>query len=56
MRFVHETEDDALVAAVLLGKLRPQARELVVCGAALGDDLAVEAGVVVLSKGSVRKE
>ena len=51
MRFVHETEDDALVAAVLLSELCPQACELVVCRATLGDDLTVEAGVVVLSKG-----
>ena len=51
MRFVHETKDHALVAAVLLSELRPQAGELVVCRAALSDDLTVEAGVVVLSKG-----
>ena len=54
MRFVHETKDDALVAAVLLSELRPQAGELIVCRATLGDDLAVEEGVVVLSK-DVRK-
>ena len=48
MRFVHDTKDDALVAAVFLGQLCPYADELLVAGSTLSDDSAVPASVVVL--------
>ena len=48
MRLVHDTENNALVGAVLLCELRPDALELSIGGATLGNDGAVPAGVVVL--------
>lgn len=48
MRLVHDAEDDAGVAAVLLRKLRPDALELSIGGATLRDDAAIPAGIVVL--------
>ena len=42
------TEDDTRVAAVLLGKLRPDALELSISGTALGNNTAVPASVIVL--------
>ena len=41
-------QDDALVAAILLGQLSPDGRKLVVRRTALSNDLAVPASVVVL--------
>ena len=47
VRFVHETECDAGVRAVLCCKLTPQAVELVVCGSTLTDDAAIPPCIVV---------
>lgn len=44
---VHDAEDDVGVVGVLGGKRRPESGELVVGRAALADDLAVPAGIVV---------
>lgn len=46
-RLVHDAKGNLVVALVLGGNLRPKAGELSVGGAALTDDLAVPAGVVV---------
>jgi hypothetical protein len=48
MGFVHETENNPRVAAVLGGELSPEARELIVGRTSLADDSAVPASVVVL--------
>ena len=48
VRLVHDTENNALVGAVLLCELRPDALELSIGLATLSDDAAVPAGVVVL--------
>ena len=44
---VHQAEDDVGLAGVGLGELGPEGGEVVVGGAALADDVAVPAGVVV---------
>lgn len=49
---VHDTKYGAIVLAVLLSELCPQARELCIGGAALADDLAVPASIVVLPETS----
>ena len=56
MRFVHDTKDDALVAAVFLGQLCPYADELLVAGSTLSDDSAVPASIVVLRTNMRGKE